>query len=141
MTASPGGANAERIAEEAALDGLYVVRTSLPERELGAEDPVRAYKGLSRIERAFRSVKTVDLKVRPIHHYRPERVRAHVLLCMLAYHVEWHMRQKLAPILFDEDDPAGAAAARASIVAPAEPSPSGPTQGRQQTYARGSAGP
>ena len=116
--------NAERIAEEAALDGLYVVRTSLPERELGAEDTVRAYKGLSRIERAFRSVKTVDLKVRPIHHYRPERVRAHVLLCMLAYHVEWHMRQKLAPILFDEDDPAGAAAARASIVAPAEPSPS-----------------
>ena len=85
---------------------------------------MRAYKGLSRIERAFRSVKTVDLKVRPIHHYRPERVRAHVLLCMLAYHVEWHMRQKLAPILFDEDDPAGAAAARASIVAPAEPSPS-----------------
>ena len=116
--------NAGRIAEETALDGLYVVRTSLPERELGAEDTVRAYKGLSRIERAFRSVKTVDLKVRPIHHYRPERVRAHVLLCMLAYHVEWHMRQKLAPILFDEDDPAGADAARASIVAPAEPSPS-----------------
>ncbi len=116
--------NAERIAEEAALDGLYVIRTSLSERELGAEDTVRAYKGLSRIERAFRSVKTVDLKVRPIHHYRPERVRAHVLLCMLACHVEWHMRQRLAPILFDEDDPAGADAARASIVAPAKPSPS-----------------
>ena len=106
--------NAERIAE--ALDGLYVVRTSL--RKLGAEDTVRAYKGLSRVERAFRSVKTVDLKIRPIH--RPERVRAHVLLCMLAYHVEWHMRQKLAPVLFDEDDPADAA--RASIVAPAVPS-------------------
>ena len=89
--------NAGRIAEETALDGLYVVRTSLPERELGAEDTVRAYKGLSRIERAFRSVKTVDLKVRPIHHYRPERVRAHVLLCMLAYHVEWHMRQSSLP--------------------------------------------
>ncbi len=79
---------------------------------------MHAYKGLSRVERAFRSVKTVDLKVRPIHHY--QRVRAHVLLCMLAYHVEWHMRQKLAPVLFDEDDPADAA--RASIVAPAEPS-------------------
>ena len=116
--------NRERIAEEAALDGLYVIRTSLPEGELGPEDTVRAYKGLSRIERAFRSVKTVDLKVRPIHHYRPERVRAHVLLCMLAYHVEWNMRQRLAPVLFDEDDPAAADAARASIVSPAKPSPS-----------------
>ena len=116
--------NRERIAEEAALDGLYVIRTSVPEGELGAEDTVRAYKRLSRIERAFRSVKTVDLKVRPIHHYLPERVRAHVLLCILAYHVEWHMRQKLAPILLDEDDPAAADAARASIVSPAKPSPS-----------------
>ncbi len=113
--------NRERIAEEAALDGLHVIRTSLSGRELGAEDTVRACKRLSRVERAFRSGRTVDLKVRPVHHWRPERVRAHVLLCMLACHVEWHMRRKLAPVLFDDDDPA--AAARASVVAPAKPSP------------------
>ena len=84
----------ERIDQEARLDGFHVIRTSLPESELGAEDTVRAYKRLGHVERAFRSFKTVDLKVRPVHHYRSERVRAHVLLCMLAYHVEWHMRRK-----------------------------------------------
>ena len=126
------------IAEEAALDGLYVIRTSLSERELGAQDTVRAYKGLSRIERAFRTVKTVDLKVRPIHHYRPERVRAHVLLCMLAYHVEWHMRQRLASILFDEDDPAGAR--RRARLHRRTGNAFGPAQGRRQAHTRRRAG-
>ena len=89
---------ADAIAAEAALDGLYIVRTSVPTTELDAEHTVRAYKGLSVVERAFRSLKTVDLKVRPIYHYAGARVRAHVFLCMLAYYVEWHMRQRLKPL-------------------------------------------
>jgi hypothetical protein len=116
--------NQERITAEAALDGIYVVRTSVPETELSAEDAVRSYKGLSAVERAFRSLKTVDLHVRPIYHRLPERVRAHVFLCMLAYYVEWHMRRKLAPMLFDDQDRKGAAGSRASVVAPAKVSPS-----------------
>ena len=88
----------EAIAREAALDGLYIVRTSLPESELDAPGTVSAYKSLSQVECAFRSFKTVDLKVRPIFHYTPDRVRAHVLLCMLAYYVEWHMRQALGAV-------------------------------------------
>ena len=84
---------------------------------------VGAYKGLARVERAFRSLKTVDLHIRPIHHWLAPRVRAHVFLCMLACHVEWHMRERLKPMLFDDEDPAAAAAERASIVAPAQPSP------------------
>ena len=93
-----------RIAQEAALDGVYVIRTSVAETDLDAEDTVRAYKAVSEVERAFRSYKTVDLRVRPIYHYLADRVRAHVLLCMLAYYVEWHMRQALAPLLFDDED-------------------------------------
>jgi transposase len=111
------------IAREAALDGIYVIRTSVPGAALAADDAVTAYKRLSQVERAFRSLKSVDLKVRPIHHRLEQRVRAHVLLCMLAYYVEWHMRQALAPMLFDDDDPAAAAAARPSVVAPAQRSP------------------
>ena len=80
---------------------------------------MRAYKDLSKVERAFRSIKTIDLKVRPIYHWLEDRVRAHVFLCMLAYYVEWHMRQKLQPILFDDDDKASAESLRSSIVAPA----------------------
>jgi len=113
----------QSIAREAALDGIYVVRTSVPAAALAAEQAVRTYKRLAEVERAFRSFKSVDLKVRPIHHRLEERVRAHVLLCMLAYYVEWHMRQALAPILFDDDDPAAAEAARPSVVAPAQRSP------------------
>ena len=116
--------NAEAIAAEAALDGLYIVRTSVPATELDAEHTVRAYKALSVVERAFRSLKMVDLKVRPIYHYAASRVRAHVFLCMLAYYVEWHMRQRLKPLLFDDEEPEAAEAARASVVAPAEVSPS-----------------
>jgi len=109
----------ERIAQEAARDGFYVVRTSVPQEVMGAEQVVAAYKSLSKVERAFRSYKSVDLKVRPIHHRLADRVRAHVLLCMLAYYVEWHMRERLEPLLFDDHDPQGAARRRKSIVAPA----------------------
>jgi transposase len=112
-----------RIAEEARLDGFYVIRTSVEDKTLAAESVVGAYKSLARVERAFRSLKTVDLHLRPIHHWLASRVRAHVFLCMLACHVEWHMRECLKPMLFDDDDPAGAARERASIVAPAQSSP------------------
>ena len=90
---------------------------------MAANNVVGAYKSLARVERAFRSLKTVDLHLRPIHHWLAPRVRAHVFLCMLACHVEWHMRERLKPILFDDDDPTAAAGERASIVAPAQPSP------------------
>ena len=112
-----------RIAEEARLDGFYVIRTSVEDKALAAESVVGAYKSLARVERAFRTLKTVDLHLRPIHHWLASRVRAHVFLCMLACHVEWHMRECLKPMLFDDDDPAGAARERASIVAPARSSP------------------
>lgn len=115
--------DAVRIAEEAALDGIYVIRTSVSKEELDTEEIVRAYKDLTGVERAFRSYKTVDLKVRPIYHYLANRVRAHVFLCMLAYYIEWHMRKALAPLLFDDHDKASGQALRGSVVAPAEPSP------------------
>jgi transposase len=115
--------NPDRIAAEARLDGFYVIRTSVEDKALAANDVVGAYKGLARVERAFRSLKTVDLHIRPIHHWLAPRVRAHVFLCMLACHVEWHMRERLKPMLFDDDDPTAAARERASIVAPAQPSP------------------
>jgi len=108
------------IAAEAALDGLYVVRTSVAESLLGEAPTVQAYKGLSKVERAFRSLKGVDLKIRPIYHHLADRVRAHVLLCVLAYYVEWHMRAALAPLLFDDEDPAAGQARRTSPVAPAQ---------------------
>jgi transposase len=112
--------NEAAIAAEAQLDGFYVVRTSVPKREIGAEATVAAYKSLSVVERAFRTMKGVDLQVRPIHHWLAERVKAHVLLCMLAYYVEFHMRRALAPMLFADHEPEGRE--RASIVAAAEPS-------------------
>lgn len=110
-------ANIER---EQNLDGIYVIRTSVQKEVLSSQQVVASYKSLSGVERAFRSLKTVDLQVRPIHHHLPDRVRSHILLCVLAYYVEWHMRQLLAPILFDDDDKPQAQAARASIVAPAQ---------------------
>ena len=113
----------EQIAQEAALDGLYAVRTSLPEATLADEATVKAYKSLSMVERAFRCLKTVDLHVRPIHHWLEDRVRGHVFLCMLAYYVEWHMRARLAPMLYDDDDKAAAEALRDSPVAKAQRSP------------------
>jgi hypothetical protein len=111
--------NEAQIAEEAALDGLYVIRTSVAHETLSAQSTVRAYKDLAKVERAFRTMKTVDLHVRPIYHWLDDRIKAHVFLCMLAYYVEWHMRQLLAPILFDDHDKEGADAARRSVVAPA----------------------
>ena len=110
----------EAIAAEAALDGIYVVRTNLPKKLLDDAATVGAYKSLARVERAFRSLKTVDVHLRPIFHWTTPRVRAHVLLCMLAYHVEHYMRARLAPMLYDETDHEAAAAMRASIVAKAE---------------------
>src|SRR5580698_1160781 len=85
----------DNIEREAALDGIYVIRTSVPAVTLSSEKVVERYKGLSDVERAFRSLKSVDLKVRPIYHHLADRVRAHVFLCMLSYYVEWHMRQAL----------------------------------------------
>ena len=113
----------DAIAREARLDGIYVIRTNLPKAALTAEQTVGAYKSLAQVERAFRCLKTIDLEIRPVFHWLAPRVRAHVFLCMLAYYVEFHMRGRLAPILFDDHDRAAAAAERASIVAPAEPSP------------------
>ena len=112
-----------QIDAEAALDGIYVIRTSVQPEVASAEQTVFHYKSLSSVERAFRSMKSVDLKVRPIHHHLANRVRAHVFLCMLAYYVQWHMRHALAPILFDDHDRATAQAERQSIVAPAVRSP------------------
>src|SRR5579859_7611243 len=92
-----------KIAAEAALDGIYIIRTSLAAEQMSAPDCVRSYKSLSRVERAFRTLKS-DLQIRPIHHRLAERVRAHIFLCMLAYYVEWHMRQAWAPLLFADED-------------------------------------
>lgn len=110
----------DNIDQEAMLDGVYVIRTNVAAEHLSAEQAVRSYKQLSVVERAFRCMKGVDLKVRPLFHRLAERVRAHVLLCMLAYYVEWHMRRALSPILFEDDDKAAAEKKRASVVAPAQ---------------------
>jgi len=109
----------DAITAEAALDGLYVIRTSVPAAQLDAAAAVAAYKSLANVERAFRSMKTVDLHVRPVFHYSAERVRAHVFLCMLAYYVEWHMRERLKPMLFDDEYLDEASASRVSPVAKA----------------------
>jgi hypothetical protein len=111
---------AESIAAEARLDGLYVVRTSVPAETMSAAEAVGAYKSLARVERAFRVLKSVDLQIRPVHHWLEPRVRAHVFLCLLAYYVEWHLRRAWAPILFEDHDRAAAAAERASPVATAK---------------------
>src|ERR1700728_3433175 len=116
------------IAREARLDGVYVVRTSVPAAALDADETVQAYKDLARVERAFRCLKTVDLDIRPIRHWTAERVRAHVFLCMLAYHVEWHLRRALAPLLFHDTDSAAARAERSSPVAKTEPSQTAKTK-------------
>jgi hypothetical protein len=114
---------ADAIAAEAATDGIYIVRTNLTPEVLDDAATVRSYKSLSQVERAFRCIKTIDLQVRPVHHWLAGRVRAHVFLCMLAYYLEWHMRQKLAPLLFDDTDRDAAEAARESVVAKAQRSP------------------
>lgn len=113
---------AEQIAQEARLDGIYVIRTSVPRSDLDSAQAVQAYKDLARVERAFRRLKTIDLEIRPIRHWTPDRVRAHVFLCMLAYHVEWHLREALAPLLFHDTELDAAKAERLSPVAKTEPS-------------------
>jgi transposase len=110
----------DEIAAEARLDGIYVVRTSLPADKVGSEQAVAAYKSLALVERAFRTLKGVDMQVRPIYHWLSTRVKAHVFLCMLAYHVEHHMRVALAPLLFADHDLEKRE--RSSIVRRAEPS-------------------
>jgi len=110
------------ITAEARLDGLYVIRTSLTAEAMSAAQAVQSYKDLARVERAFRSMKRTDLEIRPIRHWNPDRVRGHVLLCMLAYHVEWHLRTALAPLLFHDTDLDQAKAERSSPVARTEPS-------------------
>jgi hypothetical protein len=116
------------ITVEAALDGLYVVRTSLPAAALDNTATVRSYKSLSLVERAFRCIKSVDLQIRPIYHWLADRVRAHVFVCMLAYYLEWHMRRRLAPMLYDDTDKDAGEAQRSSIVAKAERSPAAVTK-------------
>lgn len=114
----------EKIHAEAALDGLYVIRSSVPRESMTADQLVSTYKSLSRVERAFRSMKSVDLHVRPIYHFNDDRIRAHVFLCMLAYYVEWHLRDRLRELLFDDDDREAAQKSRRSVVAPAKRSKS-----------------
>jgi hypothetical protein len=118
----------DAIAAEAATDGLYVVRTSLPAETFDDAATVRSYKSLAQVERACRCIKTVDLQIRPVHHWLADRVRAHVFLCMLAYYLEWHMRRLLAPLLFDDTDRAAAEALRTSVVAQAQRSPKAVTK-------------
>jgi len=112
----------QRIEDEARLDGIYVIRATVPKEEMAPEAAVAAYKSLAQVERAFRSKKT-DLDIRPLRHHTDPRVRAHVFLCMLAYYVEWHLRRSLAPLLFQDHDRAAAAEQRTSVVAKAEISP------------------
>ena len=128
---------ADSIEREKKLDGIYVIRTNVPAESMPASGVVRSYKQLSGVERAFRSLKTVDLHVRPIHHRLADRVRAHVFLCMLAYYVEWHMRNQLAPLLFDDHDKDTAQTRRDSIVKPAKRSPAAERKARTKRTAEG----
>ena len=124
------------IAAEAALDGLYSIRTSVPTAQMDAPDCVRNYKALANVERAFRSLKTIDLKVRPIHHRSADRVRAHIFLCMLAYYVEWHMREAWRELMFADTEQA--AKATRDPVAPARRSKAALTKAARHTLDDGS---
>jgi hypothetical protein len=125
--------NQERIAEEAALDGIYVLRTSAPACELDGAEVVRSYKQLAEVERAFRTLKSIELEIRPINHRHAERVRAHVFLCMLAYYLEWHLRRAWAELTFEDERPPLAA----DPVAKAERSPEAKRKARQKRTATG----
>jgi Transposase DDE domain len=129
--------NTAAITREAALDGFYVLRTNVPTEVLDTTTTVLAYKALAGVERAFRSIKTVDLEIRPIHHRLADRVRAHVFLCMLGYYLIWHMRQAWAELLFDDHDRPAAAAARPSPVAAAKISPAAHTKAARKHTADG----
>ena len=125
----------ERIARDAALDGIYVLRTSLNSQRLDATQTVRSYKRLAQVERAFRTLKSQELEIRPIHHRLAGRVRAHVLVCLLAYYVEWHMRRALAPLLFADEQPQQ----QTSPVAPARRSASAQAKARTKRTPHGLA--
>ena len=125
----------EEVKQEAALDGIYVLRTPLAVAHMDAAHIVRSYKSLAAVERAFRSLKTIDLKVRPIHHRLAERVRAHIFLCMLAYYVEWHMREAWRALLFADEDQA--AKAQRDPVAPAQRSAKAEHKARTHTLTDG----
>lgn len=125
--------NAERIARDAALDGIYVLRTSLSSERLDAAQTVRSYKRLAQVERAFRVLKSLELEIRPIHHRLAGRVRAHVLICLLAYYVEWHMRRALAPLLFADEQPQE----QTSPVLPARRSAAAQAKARTKRTAQG----
>jgi hypothetical protein len=125
--------DAERIARDAALDGIYVLRTSLDSQRLDAAETVRSYKQLAQVERAFRVLKSLALEIRPIHHRLADRVRAHVLVCLLAYYVEWHLRRALAPLLFTDEQPQQ----QSSPVAPAQRSASAQAKARTKRTAGG----
>jgi hypothetical protein len=112
----------EQIEEEARLDGIHVIRTSMPAEHLEAAEAVQAYKDLSRVERTFRSMKTINLEIRPIRHWTAQHVRAHVFLCMPAYHVEWHLREALALLLFHDTEIDAVRMERTSPVVKTEPS-------------------
>ena len=133
------GRDEERIRQEAALDGIYVIRTSVQAGDLSAPEAVEAYKRLSAVERGFRVCKGSDLKVRPIHHRREDRVRAHIFLCMLAHYVRWHMEQRLAPLLFTDEDPEAGQERRTSIVAPAQRSESADRKASRKRTEEGEA--
>ena len=124
----------QRNADEACLDGFYVLRTNLPAQTLDGAATVTASKQLSRVARAFRRLKTVDLKVRPVFHRTEVRVRAPVFLCLLAYYVEWHLKQKLQPLLFDEAEPDSQ---HSSVVAPSEASPAAQMKAQTKRTADG----
>ena len=125
----------DAIAAEAALDGIYIIRTSVKAERLDSARCVRHYKSLSQVERAFRSMKTVDLKVRPIHHRLSDRVRAHIFLCMLAYYVEWHLKEAWRELLFADEDQA--ARATRDPVAPAERSAAAKAKVARRCHADG----
>ncbi len=124
------------IEQEAALDGIYVIRTSEPKKRLSGEDTVRSYKNLAQVERGFRCLKGIDIRVRPIYHSADQRVRAHVFLCFLAYYVEWHLRAVLGSLLFDDQELADDRWAR-DAVAPAEPSDSAMSKKTDRTTVDG----
>jgi len=128
--------NGDKIHQEEALDGIYVIRTSEPPERLSAEDTVRSYKNLTQVERAFRSLKGIDLLIRPIWHHTEDHVRAHLFLCMLAYYVEWHMRKALAPLLFDDEE-LDENRKRRDPVKPAKPSVSAQKKKTQRLTAEG----
>lgn len=124
------------IKRESELDGIYVIRTCEPKERLSAEDTVRSYKSLAQVERAFRCLKGVDVRVRPIYHRTADHVRAHIFLCMLAFYVDWHMRQALAPLLFHDEELDELRKTR-DPVAPAEASASAKEKKRQRQTSGG----